>query len=92
MSEKENIIASVLEMPNDKRSDKDIELLVVLIKHLEFFKERNIREKHYPEIVACLKLQQYKNGEIVFNKGDEGKLFFVIIKGTVSVLLPNVEK
>ena len=88
---RENTIVSVLEKPNDKRTQDDIELLVVLIKNLEFFQTRDIREKNYPEIVSCLKLERMKVDQTVFNMGEEGKHFYVIIKGTVSVLMPNTK-
>ena len=85
-------IISVLEKPIDKRTTEEVELLVVLIKNLKFFKEREIKEKHYPEIVPCLKLQRYSAGETVFEKGSIGETFYIIIKGSVKVLGPNKNK
>lgn len=89
---KDNTIISILEKSNEKRTQEEVEMLVVLIKNIEFFRERNIREKYYPEIVSCLKLQRYRYHQFVFHKGDEGKHFFIILKGTVSVCLPHREK
>lgn len=88
----DNTIVSVLQKPHDKRSQEEIDLLVVLIKNLEFFKTREIKEKHYPEIVPCLKLQKFKTGDFVFHKGDEGQHFYIIISGTISVQMPNKTK
>jgi hypothetical protein len=85
-------IISVLEKPVDERTQDEVDLLVVLIKNLEFFKTREIKDKYYPEIVACFKIEKHKSESIVFNKGDQGNRFYVIIKGTVSVLIPNKMK
>lgn len=89
---KNNTIVSVLEKPNDKRTLDETELLVVLIKNLEFFQTRDIRDKNYPDIVSCLKLEKMACNQVVFNINDEGKHFYVIISGTVSVLIPNKSK
>ncbi|CAI2379308.1 unnamed protein product [Moneuplotes crassus] len=87
-----NPVVSILEKPKDERTEDEIEKLVSLIKNIEFFAERNIREKYYPEIVACLKLQRFNCDEYVFHKGMEGKHFFIILEGSVNVCLPNVNK
>jgi CRP-like cAMP-binding protein len=85
-------IISVLEKHKDDRTQSEIELLVALIKNLTFFKERDIKEKYYPEIVSCLKLKYFKGEQIVFEKGSVGKEFFIIIKGTIKVTAPNKSK
>ena len=85
-------ITSVLEKSADKRTKDEIELLVVLIKNLNFFKEREIKEKYYPEIVSWLKLQKFSADETVFEKGSIGETFYIIIKGSVKVLGPNKNK
>lgn len=92
LSNKRNAIASILEKPTDKRSEEEVEHLVSLIKNLNFFKERDIKEKYYPEIVACLKLQKVRSGSTVFEKGSIGETFYIIIKGTTSVIGPNKSK
>jgi CRP-like cAMP-binding protein len=89
---KNNTIVSVLQKPNDKRTQDETELLVALIKNLEFFQTRDIRDKNYPEIVSWLKLEKMACDQVVFNINDEGKHFYVIISGIVSVLIPNKKK
>ena len=69
-----------------------------LIKDIQFFKERDIKESDLNDIVQCL-TYEYKNSmQKVFDYGTSlslipigsfGDKFYVILQGEVSVLVPN---
>lgn len=52
-----------------QRTEKDLEQLVPLIKTIQFFVEREIKDHDYTEIVSCLTYEYFKAGDIVFDYG-----------------------
>ena len=56
-----------------------------LIKTIEFFKARNIKEKDLIDLCQVFCFDKRDGGEDVFKWGDPGNNFYIIIKGLVSV-------
>ena len=46
-------------------------------------------EKSSFELCEKLRLEEYKAGQTVFNYGDPGSYFYVILSGSVEVRVPN---
>jgi CRP-like cAMP-binding protein len=41
------------------------------------------------EIVSSFKFVETKKGQNVFEYGESGELFYIIVKGTVGIMIPN---
>ena len=50
-------------------------------------KERD--EKTCYELCERLRLEQYSEGAVVFNYGDTGQLFYIVVEGEVDVRVPS---
>lgn len=59
--------------PSKNRTERDLEELVPLIKTIDFFKERDIKDADLPDIVSCLTYEFYKSGKEVFEYGNKIK-------------------
>lgn len=75
-----------------QRNRKDLEGMVVGLKQIKFFKEREIPDKSYLEIAQSLTYLELPQGAIVFEYGTLGDIFYIILKGTVSFHTPNKDK
>lgn len=82
----------VLKKDSKQRTKKDCEKTVPHLKKIKFFQEREIPDKNYLDIAQCLTYIKLPQGAIVFEYGTFGDLFYIILKGSVSVLIPNKEK
>jgi hypothetical protein len=60
------------------------------MKKSEQFKdsEECITPESFAEIYSKIKYEQFLSGDTVFSKGDFGNKFYIILKGSVSVLMP----
>ncbi len=85
------IAKEILLKPPAQRFFDDIRQLVPLFKNIKLFKDQNIQDSELPEIVQCLTYQTFKPGENVFEYGNQGDKFYMILSGEVSVLIPNPE-
>lgn len=72
-----------MKKPPESRTLREIGDLQELVRHVEFFKalEPVVRE----EMCRVMEIQYFTSGEIVFRKGDPGKYFYVILRGSVSI-------
>lgn len=66
--------------------------MVVELKQIKFFQERQIPDKSYIDIAQSLTYLKLPKGAIVFEYGTLGDLFYIILNGTVSVHVPNKKK
>jgi len=60
-----------------------------LIKQIEFFKKKNIKDKDILELCQVFCFDKIDAGDNVFKWGDAGDKFYIIIKGLCSVQIPN---
>lgn len=88
-----NMIAQIkqtLSVPLKDRTPALLNMLVAFTKDIEFF--RNLaKENSYQAHVACccyMKHEMIEAGQVVFSAGDEGDKFYIILQGSVSVLIP----
>lgn len=60
------------------------------MKNITFFREKKeIKEADYKDLVQGFTLMKQKAKTVLFNYGDEGDQFFVIVKGSVKVHVRN---
>ena len=52
-------------------------------------KDQAIQRSDYKLLCENMRFRYYKAGETIFEYGDYGDQFFIILKGTVSVLVPK---
>lgn len=55
--------------PSKSRTEENLAQLVPLIKTIQFFKERDIRDADFPDIVSCLTYESFEQGQDVFRYG-----------------------
>ena len=80
----------MLEKAPNQREDHEILHVTELLKGIQFFKEANLKEQDLNELVqSAFHFQRYQAGEAPVVYGEEGNSLFIIIKGTVSVIVPH---
>ena len=84
-------LISLLRSPSAQRSASAIKSLQILTKNIPFFKQliSEYEERAHVECCAYLKHQLMDRGSIVCEAGDAGDLFYIILKGSVRVLVPD---
>jgi len=71
------------------RSHHEMEKLSLALKSFLFFKEHNITKYHeLLDIAHCLKYEHSEKNDVVFNYGEEGDRFYLVIDGTADVYVP----
>ena len=61
-----------------------------LLKGIQFFKEANMKEQDLNELVqSAFHFERYQAGQAPVQYGQQGNSLFIIIKGTVSVIVPH---
>eukprot|EP00347_Sterkiella_histriomuscorum_P024025 403332565 len=83
------MLIRILQKGFRQRTDKDLDQLVPLIKAIQFFQEREIKDQDYLEIVSCLTYEHFQKDETVFEYGHSGEKFYIILQGCVRVLIPD---
>lgn len=66
--------------------------LIPLIKDIPFFKERSLTGPLLLDIVSCMEFKQVPKDNYVFEYGDGGDLFYLILSGSVEVQIPAAQK
>ena len=79
-------VINLLLKPPNERSAEDIAYLAKSTKGINFFK--NLDEKVLSEICQRMQLRKYKEREVIFEYGEIGSEFCIILKGSVSVHVP----
>ena len=83
-------IRSILEKKPKRRSNKEIDTVVELLQSNAFFKSKShIKKEDMKELVAALKFEIVGKDEPVVTYGDPGKCMYILLKGQVSVHVPN---
>lgn len=85
-----NYLVSLLVAPSTQRPPSSIKSLQALTKNIPFFKQliSDYEERAHIECCMYLKYQMIEKNSTIFSEGDEGDLFYIVLKGTVKVLLP----
>lgn len=83
-------LRSILSVPPKDRPASDTAILVYFTQYIKVFAEL-IAAGHAEAHSQCCKYllyEQYAKGDFVFNAGEEGSKFYVIISGSCAVLAP----
>ena len=75
--------------PANKRTDRELDELQVIISRIPFFKNKKIPNADLKEIIAAFQFEHFGEYEKVFNYGEIGEKLYIIIKGLVSIRIPN---
>ena len=90
--QKLELTRQLLEKPSEVRTLSDIEELALLIKDNKFFKDRGeLTYQDIKDLAANFEFLEVEQYDDVVKYGDVGDLFYMIIKGSVSVQIPNPE-
>jgi len=66
----------------------EMDKLVGLLSQVTFFKNRNVKKADLFEICKVILLENFNNNEKVFDYGEVGDKFYIILKGQVRVEIP----
>ena len=88
-------IEKIIKIPVKFRKQSHIEELMQLTKNINFF--QLISKEHLSDDIhrACcqaMTLEKYEKNDIIVNFGETGEKFYIIIQGTVSILVPILKK
>ena len=85
-------IFSILQIHPQNRSSQYIDYLMKHTQNVQFFKnlssEDNVHDIHR-ECCKAMTLEEYSTDEIIFNFGDKGDKFYIILSGSVTVKIPS---
>ena len=59
------------------------------MQKIKFFQERDIKAQDFPDIIQSLTWEHFHTGDEVFQFGDFGDKFYIILQGRVNVLIPS---
>eukprot|EP00347_Sterkiella_histriomuscorum_P020337 403338195 len=81
-------IIEILKKPYEKRNQKDLEMLEPLIKSIQFFKEKKLKDKDLTDICKRLRYHYCAPGKNAITHGERGDQFYIILDGQVGVFVP----
>ena len=91
MDKKFELIHSILIKDKGSRTEEELETLLEYTSSIEFF-DGLFRKGGADLQKSCCKALTYKEfseSQTIFNYGDEGSDFYIVLKGQVSVLIPT---
>jgi CRP-like cAMP-binding protein len=83
---------NLLKQPAKSRSPRDLATLMEATSEIDFFKQMHSDYKTdevHKECLKCMTLEFFRAGTFVFNYGDVGDSFYIILKGRVSCQVPK---
>jgi len=80
-------IADILKVDPQHRQPKDVQALVELVKDIKVFKEFQSNRAQLEELCKNLYLKSLPEGKTLFEQGDRGDSFYVILEGSVDILI-----
>lgn len=76
-------------IPSEKLQ-AELETLADLLKQQKFFQEKNIqKQSDLVEIAQVLQLENFHSGSLIFDYGDVGDKFYIILQGQVGIEIPE---
>ena len=69
-------------------------MLTQALKHNKFFKElkNNISETAFKIILKEMKVETFQKMQTIFNFGDRGRKFYIVLSGEVFIMVPSEKK
>lgn len=91
--EVQKTLISILKKDPSFRLPFEILFLKHSLQNLNFFKDVKLKisEENFNELFKELRVESHSKGSILFNYGDTGKKLYVILQGTVFVLVPRLK-
>ena len=90
-SSSDEAVRQVLELPPDARSEQQMQMLLGLFRDTRFFKNLS---SSLTEMKVCrnLGLESHPGGHPLFEAGDVGETFYLIVRGTVVGTVPGRQR
>ena len=88
-------ISLILRISPQFRLSTHIDNLLYLTKDVQFFKRITMEQDSndiHRECCKVMNLEEYSNEDIIFNFGDKGDKFYIILSGSVSIKIPSKKK
>lgn len=82
----------LLRLPPENRTPRDIATLMEATSEVGFFKQMATDYKTdevHRECSKCMTLQLFRKGQYIFNYGDAGDSFYIVLRGLISIQLPK---
>ena len=79
---------SILSKPAEQRSTYELRNLVPLISDIAYFSKLKLKPYELNEVCSGLEYKTVTKDSFVINYGEQGDLFYIILKGKVSVWVP----
>ena len=74
---------------HDDTAPNEMQQLAQLLKAVHFFRDRDItNDCDLVEIAKSLLLETFKVDDMIFDYGDEGDKFYIVVAGSVSIRIP----
>ncbi|KRX09898.1 Cyclic nucleotide-binding protein [Pseudocohnilembus persalinus] len=75
----------------NQKSDQEIQFLIKIVKQLNVFKENPhlLGNISYGLMQRSFKLNFFKKNQVIFNKGEIGDNFYIVLRGKVITLIPS---
>lgn len=85
---------TILKKKPVERTAADVGELIEATKSIKFFKTLELDEGESVHSDCCkvLQFREYEKGEFIFNYGEPGDSFCIIIQGKVKILVPALRK
>ena len=77
----------ILLIPVNERTHSDINHLVDLTEGIAFFEKQRVNVRR--ELCGCMMYEHHEVGDVLFEQGDPGSTFYVILSGSVHVTTKN---
>ncbi|EAS07793.2 cyclic nucleotide-binding domain protein (macronuclear) [Tetrahymena thermophila SB210] len=76
-----------------QRTKKEIDFISKAVSNLNFFetKKQELDQKLYEQLFASLSYEFFQKEEVIYHHGDQGKKYYIILKGSCSLLVPNTQ-
>ena len=86
--DKYDTIIKILQKSPKKRNAIDISILASLLYTIKFFKDRDLSFNDLEYLAKVVTYKFFENDENIIEYNKFGDIFYVILRGSVSVLIP----
>lgn len=89
----QKLLMIILKKEPEDRSHLEIEFLEKKMQKFDFFTKikDKIPNEYYLELFKELRFESHQKNSVIFSFGDIGKKIFIILKGSVYVLVPKIK-
>lgn len=90
--QKEDLLMTILKKQPQERTKNELKIIMLATKNLDFFKPQFTKKsKHdmYMKLCKCMRIEVTKKLDIVINYGDPPDKFYIMLSGTVGIMIPK---